>query len=772
MSSLENLASTLNKKQFEAMQALEGPLLILAGAGSGKTRVLTYRTANLVAQGLATPQEILAVTFTNKAAREMESRILTLLNELEIPVFDRMWISTFHSICARILRSHIELLGYKSTFTIYDQTDQLSMVKQVCTRLNLDDKVFPAKNFQARINNAKTEGLLPDDLSHSQRKMARSFDAQTIEVYTEYEKAMQAANSVDFQDLLLKVYQLFLSHPGVLEAYQERFRFLMVDEYQDTNHIQYLLVKMLASKHRNLCVVGDEDQSIYSWRGADIQNILDFEKDFQEAQVVKLEQNYRSTGTIVGAATKVIANNTERKVKELFTENESGELITVREEQDEYEEARFVVRQIQKFLNETELSLSDIAIFYRTNAQSRVLEEQLRSNSLAYKIVGGMKFYDRMEIKDILGYLKLVLNPTDDIAFKRVINVPARGIGKTTIEKLEELAGRTGLSLIQAAAQAVDTREFNAGTTGKIRRFLELIQVLREKAPSLSLDDFYAELLVQTEYAAKLKLEDSPEADSRLENLEELANAIAKFVQERGEEANLQSFLEEMALINDVDSMEDGDNTITMMTLHVSKGLEYPVVFIVGLEEGLFPSGQSINDEAETRLEEERRLMYVGMTRAEKKLTLTYTRSRKVWGSEQHNPPSRFLREIPPEYVEMQTSQQSSRFMQRYAESARSGYQGAGGQAYGNSPRNFRRPGAGKKDDHHEHPSYEDFSDEVFDDSADASFKKGMRIRHPTFGIGTIFKTDGTGDAMDVSVVFGDNSVKKFRAKYARLERV
>ncbi len=772
MSSLENLASTLNKKQFEAMQALEGPLLILAGAGSGKTRVLTYRTANLVAQGLATPQEILAVTFTNKAAREMESRILTLLGELEIPVFDRMWISTFHSICARILRSHIELLGYKSTFTIYDQNDQLSMVKQVCTRLNLDDKVFPAKNFQARINNAKTEALLPEDLNHSQRKMARSFDPQTIEVYTQYEKAMQAANAVDFQDLLLKVYQLFLSHPGVLEAYQERFRFLMVDEYQDTNHIQYLLVKMLASKHRNLCVVGDEDQSIYSWRGADIQNILDFEKDFQEAQVVKLEQNYRSTGTIVGAATKVIANNTERKVKELFTENENGELITVREEQDEYEEARFVVRQIQKFMSETELSLSDIAIFYRTNAQSRVLEEQLRSNSLAYKIVGGMKFYDRMEIKDILGYLKLVLNPTDDIAFKRVINVPARGIGKTTIEKLEDLAGRNGLSLIQAAAQAVDAKEFNSGTTSKIRRFLELIQVLREKAPALSLDDFYAELLVQTEYAVKLKLEDSPESDSRLENLEELANAISKFVEERGEEANLQSFLEEMALINDVDSMEENDNTITMMTLHVSKGLEYPVVFIVGLEEGLFPSGQSINDEAETRLEEERRLMYVGMTRAEKKLTLTYTRSRKVWGSEQHNPPSRFLKEIPPEFVEMQTSHQSSRFMQRYAESARSGYNGGGGgNSFSPSARNFRRP-SNKNEDAADHPNYEDFSDEVFEDGADSSFKKGMRIRHPTFGIGTIFKTDGAGDAMDVSVVFGDNSVKKFRAKYARLERV
>ncbi len=763
MSSLENLASTLNKKQFEAMQALEGPLLILAGAGSGKTRVLTYRTANLVAQGLATPQEILAVTFTNKAAREMEARILALLAELEIPVYDRMWISTFHSICARILRSHIELLGYQSTFTIYDQTDQLSMVKQVCTRLQLDEKVFPAKNFQARINHAKTLAVTPDELQYSQKKNSLSFDEQSTEVYTEYEKQMKQANAVDFQDLLLKVYQLFQTHPGVLEAYQERFRFLMVDEYQDTNHIQYLLVKALANKTRNLCVVGDEDQSIYSWRGADIQNILDFEKDFPEAVVIKLEQNYRSTKTIVGAATKVVAYNSERKEKELFTENADGDLITVREEQDEYEEARYVVRQIQKILSESEMSRSDIAIFYRTNAQSRVLEEQLRSNSLAYKIVGGMKFYDRLEIKDVLGYMKLVLNPTDDIAFKRVINVPARGIGKTTIEKLEDLGQKHGVSLIQAASYAVDQREFNAGTTSKIRRFLELMQILREKAQALSLDDFYSELLTQTEYTVKLKLEDSPEADSRLENLEELANAISKFVEERRDEANLQSFLEEMALISDVDSMNDNENTITMMTLHISKGLEYPVVFIVGLEEGLFPSGQSINDESESRLEEERRLMYVGMTRAEKKLTLSYARARKVWGSEQNNPPSRFLKEIPPEFVETQTSQQSSRFMQKYAEHSRGG---SGEFRSSNSaPRNSRKTETS-------HPSYEDFSDESFDDSGDDLYKKGMRIRHPTFGVGTIFKTDGSGESMDVSVVFADNSVKKFRAKYARLERV
>lgn len=761
MNALESLAKSLNPQQFEAMNHLEGPILILAGAGSGKTRVLTFRTANLVAQGLATPREILAVTFTNKAAREMESRIVSLLNELEIPVFEPMWVSTFHSICARILRDHIELLGYKPGFTIYDQADQLSMIKQVCQRMQLDDKVFPPKGFQSKINDAKTRGLLPDQIQSMNSGYNKAFEQVSIEVYEEYEREMFSANAVDFQDLLLKVYLLFKKFPNILESYQERFRYLMVDEYQDTNHIQYLLVKALSSKHRNLCVVGDEDQSIYSWRGADIQNILDFEKDFPEAKVIKLEQNYRSSRTIVEAASKVIAYNSERKEKTLFTENEQGEKITIREELNEYDEARYVVRQIYNMVQNSNISLNEIAVFYRTNAQSRVLEEQLRSQGLPYRLIGGMKFYERMEIKDILGYMKLVINPTDDIAFKRVINVPARGIGKTTIEKLENLAQEKRMSLIQTAAHAVDHREFNAGVCSKIRGFLEIIHDLREKVQSLALDDFYSELLERTQYVRKLKEENNVEADSRIENLEEFANAISKFTEERGDEAHLQNFLEEMALVSDTDDLEEGAQTLTLMTLHISKGLEFPVVFIVGLEDGLFPSGQSINDESESRLEEERRLMYVGMTRAEQILTLSYARSRKVWGSEQNNPPSRFLREIPNQYVQMQASSRPSNFASRYGQTP------TPQQSYKN---NFQVKQA--------HPKYEDFGDSFADEvetsskeSNDTDLKKGMRIRHPSFGIGTIFQTEGSGDDLNVSVVFADNSVKKFRAKYARLAR-
>jgi DNA helicase-2/ATP-dependent DNA helicase PcrA len=764
MSSLDTLAQSLNPPQREAMETLTGPLLILAGAGSGKTRVLTFRTAALIAEGLATPQEFLAVTFTNKAAREMEGRILKILREMDVPIYDRMWISTFHAICARILREHIHLLGYQPFFGIYDSSDQLSMIKKVCSSLNIDEKIHPAKSFQARINNAKTEGLLPHDV----RKRRHLMDDKSLTVYERYEEDMKRSNSLDFADLLLKTYELFMSYPVVLEGYQKKFKFLMVDEYQDTNHIQYLLVKKLAEAHRNLCVVGDEDQSIYSWRGADITNILTFEKDFPECKVVKLEQNYRSSQTIVNASTHLIKNNSERKDKTLFTDNPAGFPITVREEGNEYDEARFVVRDIEAQMSQSELDYSEVAIFYRTNAQSRVLEEQLRSHNIPYKIVGGVKFYERMEIKDMLGYMKLVLNPTDDVALKRIINVPARGIGKTTVDRLEEFAATRRLSLIEAAAAAVDEREFNASTTRKLREFLDLIQGLRSKAPSISLPEFYHAILDATSYVVRLKEEDTAEAESRIENLEELDNAISKFAEERGEEATLQTFLEEMSLVSDIDSVDDEARSVTMMTLHISKGLEYPIVYIVGLEEGLFPSGRSVEGENESGLEEERRLMYVGMTRAEKKLSLTYARTRKVWGSEQFNPPSRFLKEIPAEYVQFQTSMQQPRFMQNA--------RGAGGNASGFGSDSFRGKGRGTSAnaDSDFIPNYEDIGDTDFDatPAAEPDLKKGMRVRHPTYGVGSVFKTEGNGPDLKISVVFTDNTIKKFVAKYARLERV
>lgn len=768
---LANLTKTLNPPQRDAAETLSGPLLILAGAGSGKTRVLTYRTANIIAQGLATPDEILAVTFTNKAAREMESRILKLLKQVGVRVHGRMWISTFHSICARILREHIHLLDYKPFFGIYDSADQLSMIKKVLVALNIDEKTYPAKGFAARINAAKTDALSPDDM----KKRRHLMDDRSLEVYTRYELEMKRSNSLDFGDLLMKTYQLFVDYPAVLEAYQSKFRFIMVDEYQDTNRIQYLLVQKLASAHGNLCVVGDEDQSIYSWRGADINNILDFEKDFTNAKTVKLEQNYRSTQTIINSATHVIRNNSQRKDKTLFTENPSGDPIIVREEDNEYNEARYVVGEIQKILNETEMTAKDIAIFYRTNAQSRVLEEQLRTRSIPYKLVGGTKFYERMEIKDILGYMKLIVNPTDDISLKRIINVPARGIGKTTVDRLEDFAATQGVSMVEATALAVDQREFNAGVTSKLRGFLNILETLRAKARQGTLPEVYHAILDETQYVNRLKEEDTPEADARIENLEEFDNAIAKFSEERGEEATMQTFLEEMSLVSDQDSVEDEAeaSSVTMMTLHISKGLEYPVVFIVGMEENLFPSGRAVDESGDsTAIEEERRLCYVGMTRAEKKLFLTYARTRKVWGADQQNPPSRFLKELPKEGVLQQSSVQRPRFMDRMRErlGANGDYDDNDTSWAGNTWSGKKHPLMGAQDSM---PNYEDFGDDSFDqDEGGATFKKGQRVRHPSYGVGQILSVEGAGPDTKVSVVFADNTVKKFVAKYARLERV
>jgi DNA helicase-2/ATP-dependent DNA helicase PcrA len=765
---LGELMGPLNPPQREAVDTLEGPLLILAGAGSGKTRVLTYRAANLIAQGLANPDEILAVTFTNKAAKEMESRIQSLLKKVGIPVYGRLWISTFHSICARILREHIHLLDYKPFFGIYDTSDQLSMIKKVLVILNIDDKVHPAKGFAARINNAKTEALAPDEV----RKRPRMMDDRSLEVYARYEVEMRKANSLDFGDLLMKTYVLFRDYPVVLEGYQRKFHSIMVDEYQDTNRIQYLLVQMLAAGNRNLCVVGDEDQSIYSWRGADINNILDFEKDFPDAKVVKLEQNYRSTATIINAATHVIRNNTQRKEKTLFTENLAGEPIIVREENNEYDEARYVVGEIANILNKTEVTANDIAIFYRTNAQSRVLEEQFRTRNIPYRIVGGMKFYERLEIKDILSYMKLILNPSDDVALKRIINTPARGIGKTTIDRLEEFSTTQNVSMVEGTALAVDNREFNAGATSKLRGFLNVLEELRNKARAVTLPELYHAILDTTQYVHRLKEEDTPEAESRIENLEEFDNAIARFSEERGEEGTLQSFLEEMSLVSDQDSLDEAGqeiSSVTMMTLHISKGLEYPVVFIVGMEENLFPSGRAIEESGDaTAIEEERRLAYVGMTRAEKKLTLTYARTRKVWGSEQMNPPSRFLKELPKEGVLHQTSSTRPKFVDRMRE--RSG--GFESSWDTDSTTGYKKHPLMEGDGM---PSYEDFGDDSFDaggSNDQANLKKGMRVRHPTYGVGSIFQLEGSGPDLKVSVVFGDNTVKKFVAKYARLERV
>lgn len=757
MTDIESLTRHLNQPQKRAVEELTGPLLILAGAGSGKTRVLTHRVANMIAKGLANPDEILAVTFTNKAAKEMEHRIYQLLSNLGYISREPLWVSTFHSFCNRLLREHIHLLDYKSSFTIYDDSDQLAQVKRVVNALGINDKTHPPKNFKNRINNLKMLAMTPDHLRTSKQVL---YDEKTLAVYTLYEEKMKQSNAVDFGDLLLKVYEIFQMYPDILQLYQEKFRFIMVDEYQDTNHIQYLLVKALAQKYRNLCVVGDEDQSIYSWRGADISNILDFEKDFPEARIIKLEENYRSTANIVEAASVLIKNNSERKDKTLFTSNPKGELIQIQEERNEYEEAKFVVRTIEKMIQSGHGRYSDYAVFYRTNAQSRVLEEQLRSHSVPYAIVGGIRFYERMEVKDILAYLRLALNKGDDMAFKRVLNVPTRGIGKTTLEKIEEKAMADKLSLYQATQRSVEERVFNAGTSSKLRNFLNLLDELASMASQQRLTDFYQIVVEKTEYLARLQVDESVEAKARIQNLEELGNALAQFEKERVE-PSLQSFLEEMSLVSDVDSYDQSIENVTLMTLHVSKGLEFPFVFIVGMEENLFPSFRSQEDEDEGSVEEERRLAYVGMTRARQKLFLSYAQTRKIWGVDQFHKPSRFLTELPADHVQWKKISEPSGFLRRATQNAIPAAPFASKARNSGSHQN-----ADFDDTSQEFPDYE------LESSPSSDYKKGMRVRHPTFGVGSIFSTEGTGDMQKVTVLFTDQTVKKFVAKYARLEKV
>ncbi|MEK6774375.1 MAG: UvrD-helicase domain-containing protein [Bdellovibrionota bacterium] len=756
MLSPEILIKNLNPSQKKAVETLNGPLLILAGAGSGKTRVLTHRMVNMIAQGLAAPDEILCVTFTNKAAREMESRIFKLLSDVDFPIRADLWISTFHSFCVRVLRKNLELLDYKPFFTIYDSSDQLSVVKKTLQALNINDKMFPPKNFLGRISNAKMLGLTPETIEKNPRGI---MDRKSLEVYTAYEAELKKANALDFDDLLLKTHLLFQMYPDLLKEYQNKFKYILVDEYQDTNHIQYLLVQMLAKAHRNLAVVGDEDQSIYSWRGADITNILNFEKDFPEAVVIKLEENYRSSGNIVKAATAVIKNNLQRKDKTLFTSNEDGSLIRIREEKNEYDEARFAAKTIETLLNEGQYAHNDFAVFYRTNAQSRVIEEQLRTLGIPYKIVGGVRFYERMEIKDILGYLKLSLNPADDLSFKRIINVPTRGIGKTTVEKLEEFATANKLTLMDALPQSLDQRLFNAGTTGKLRRFFELMTELKSSALEFKIHDFYHIVLERSGYLVALKKDESPEAQARIQNLEELDNAISQFVKERGDEGTLQSFLEEMALVSEADNLDDNLNSVTLMTLHISKGLEYPNVFIVGMEENLFPSRSFEEGSNEEDLEEERRLAYVGMTRARENLWLTYTRMRRVWGQEQMNPPSRFIKEIPKELSEFKTSVESGGFFQRHSSRDTTDY----GFGQYNNKASF-------------HSNFENevqrFPEDEERSVSSSQYAKGTQVRHPTFGVGSVFSTEGEGEQLKVSILFADQTIKKFVVKYARLEKV
>ena len=638
---------TLNEQQKRAVLHTEGPLLVLAGAGSGKTRVLTHRIAYLIEEKGVNPWNILAITFTNKAAGEMRERVDKLV---EFGA-ESVWVSTFHSMCVRILRRHIGLLGYDTNFTIYDTDDQKTLMKDVCKLLKIDTKVYKERALMAAVSHAKEELLTPQEF---RRRAEGDFGRQKIgEVYEEYEKQLRANNALDFDDLLVKTVQLFQTQEDVLEYYQDRFRYIMVDEYQDTNTVQFELVRLLASKYRNLCVVGDDDQSIYKFRGANIKNILDFEQVFEDARTIKLEQNYRSTGHILNAANAVIRHNVGRKDKTLWTANGEGEKLAFRQFDTGYDEAEYIVNDIKKNVAHGERTYQDHAILYRTNAQSRMFEEKFVTENIPYKIVGGINFYGRREIKDLLCYLKTVDNGQDDLAVRRIVNVPKRGIGLTSINRVQEYAAKREIGFYDALKAVELIPDIGRGAS-KLESFVALIEHFKTDAKDMSVSKLMEEIIEETGYVESLKAEGDEEAEARIENIDELISKIVAYeetCEEMDEPVTLSGFLAEVALVADIDSMDESKDYVVLMTLHSAKGLEFPHVYLAGLEDGIFPSYMTITSEDPGDLEEERRLCYVGITRARKNLTLTCARRRMIRGETQYNRMSRFVNEVPVELV-------------------------------------------------------------------------------------------------------------------------
>ena len=629
--------ANLNDVQQQAVACTEGPLLILAGAGSGKTRVITHRISYLIQNKLAAPWEILALTFTNKAAAEMRARIETLVGTIP-----GMWVSTFHASAARILREHAALLGYTSSFVIYDDSDQLTVVRNVMKEMELDDTRFKPRGVLQAISRAKNE--MSD--AHSFSEEADNFFTRTIaRIFTQYQERLQRNNALDFDDMLLLMVKLFRAQPDVLQTYQQKFRYILVDEYQDTNRVQYEIIRQLAGVHRNLCVVGDDDQSIYQFRGADLRNILDFERDWPEATVVKLEENYRSTANILEAAHHVVKNNATRKQKRLWTRQATGDPITVFTAEDEYLEGRYIAGEIRKLSSD----FDQFAVLYRTNAQSRAIEDSLIRENIPYQMVGGVRFWERKEVKDILSYLRVLDNPADGVSLMRVINVPRRGIGTTTVDRLQQLASERTITFYEALKLS-DSAGIGSGPIKKVREFYTLLEKLLQNREYLGVDELVEQVIIRSGYLDELRAEANEQAQSREENLRELITVAQQFLK-TSEDKSLTAFLTQLALISDLDTLEDGDGpTVVMMTMHAAKGLEFPVVFIAGLEEGLFPHLRSF-DTADG-IEEERRLCYVGITRAEKRLYLTNAKRRNIFGMAMQNPPSRFLNEIPATVID------------------------------------------------------------------------------------------------------------------------
>ena len=736
----------LNPEQQEAVLHTEGPLLILAGAGSGKTRVLTHRVAHLIDQGV-NPWNILAITFTNKAAGEMRERVDALVGMGS----ESIWVSTFHSTCVRILRRYIDRLGYGTSFSIYDTDDQKSVMKEVCRKLQIDTKIFKERMLLSAISKAKDELVTPVEM---ELQAGQDFHRQRVAAaYKEYQAQLRSNNALDFDDLIMKTVELFQNCPDVLDYYQERFRYIMVDEYQDTNTVQFKLVSLLASKYRNLCVVGDDDQSIYRFRGANIENILNFEQVFPDAKVVKLEQNYRSTENILNAANEVIRNNTGRKDKRLWTANGTGAPVHFRQFQNGYEEAEYVIGNITSHIEKAEGTYRDHAILYRTNAQSRLFEEKLIYANIPYKLIGGVNFYARKEIKDLLAYLKTVDNGRDEVAVRRIVNVPKRGIGATTLNRVGDYAQAYGISFYDALLRAEEIPGLGRGSA-KVLPFTVLIQMLRAKQEQGSVSDILKAVIEETGYVKELELEGTEEAESRIENINELISKVKDY-DEHAEEPSLSGFLEEVALVADIDNLEEESNHVVLMTLHSAKGLEFPYVYMAGMEEGLFPSYMSIMaDNPLEEIEEERRLCYVGITRARQELTLTAARQRMIRGEVQYNTVSRFLREIPDEYLERKTDNPGQR-----AKEVREQRQNQQRQAAMEARRNLRT---------------KPFETKPFTvtKASHLDYGQGDRVRHIKFGEGTVLEIiEGVKD-YEVRVDFDTAGVKKLFASFAKLRKI
>ena len=778
-----SIYDTLNERQQEAVYHTDGPVLILAGAGSGKTRVLTHRIAYLIEQKRVNPWNILAITFTNKAAGEMRDRVDDIVGFGS----ESIWVSTFHSTCVRILRRYIERLGYGNNFTIYDTDDTKNIMKDICKRLQIDTKTLKERTLLSVISSAKDSLISP--VEYELKAMGDYTKQRAAQVYKEYQEVLHKNNALDFDDLIVKTVELFKTCPDVLDYYQERFRYIMVDEYQDTNTAQFELIHLLAGKYRNLCVVGDDDQSIYKFRGANISNILDFEKVFPEAEVIKLEQNYRSTQTILDAANAVIRNNVERKEKALWTEKGEGDQIHFRQFDTAYEEAEFIAGEIGKKKKYGKAEFRDCAVLYRTNAQSRILEERFIMEGIPYDVVGGVNFYSRREIKDMLAYLKTIDNGRDDLAVKRIINVPRRGIGATTILRVQEYADARGLSFYDALREADQILSIGK-SAAKLKPFVMMIQSFRSKLEYYSLQELMNDIIETTGYVKELQESDEEDAEDRIQNIDELVSKVVAY-EDSHDDPSLSEFLEEVALVADIDSMDESENRVTLMTLHSAKGLEFPKVYLVGMEDGVFPSYMTITSDDPSAVEEERRLAYVGITRAKEDLTITCAKQRMLRGETQYNPVSRFVREVPGELLDNkpQIFKKKTDF-EEYRETPESrarfqtapyggNYAGAPSQAADWRPKAVVKP---KRTDPENKPfiaqgigslaGVAGLSKGAGTKQASLEYGIGDRVRHIKYGEGTVLNiVDGPRD-YQVTVLFDKAGQKIMYAAFAKLKKI